>query len=53
MGENIKKIIKYVAIILGTILFLLGTVVFIGLSGITETFNTVSAVFIHSIRKRS
>ena len=46
MGENIKKIIKYVAIILGTILFLLGTVVFIGLSGITETFNTVSAVIL-------
>lgn len=41
-----KKIFKYGSIILGTILFLFGTSVFIALSGMIETVNVISAVFL-------
>ena len=46
MGENIKKIIKYVAIILETIILLSGISFFIALSGMTEPVNSVLVVFL-------
>ena len=41
-----KKIFKYLAMILGTIILLLGISISIVLSGMTDTFNAVSLVFL-------
>ncbi|MGG7178267.1 hypothetical protein ACQPU1_11770 [Clostridium paraputrificum] len=46
LGDIIKKIFKHLAIILGTIILLLGIYFLIVFSGMTDTFNAVSVVFL-------